>query len=108
MCDQIRQGAKTMDSLLDYLNARVFVPTQVSPQEEPHKAQMTSDTGDLAAGLNAIAVSQDDEAFVAAVENMCQPARQEEESRESPVVLWIAQSTTQTRKPLAGSPEAKV
>ena len=53
-------------------------------------------------------MSQDDEAFVAAVENMCQPARQEEERRESPVVLWIAQSATQTQKPISGNPEAKV
>ena len=106
--DQVRQGAKTMASLLENLNAHAFVPTHVSPQEEAHKAEMISDTGDLAAGLTAIAVSRDDEAFVAAVENMCQPARQEEERRESPVVLWIAQSATQTQKPVSGSPEAKV
>jgi hypothetical protein len=106
--DQVRQGAKTMASLLENLNAHAFVPTHVSPQEEGHKAQMISDTGDLAAGLTAIAVSRDDEAFVAAVEDMCQPARQEEERRESPVVLWVAQSATQTQKPIPGSPEAKV
>src|SRR5690349_19810745 len=66
--DQIRQGAKTMANLLEFLNARAFIPAKVTPQQEADKAQTVADTNDLAMALSGIASSQDDQTFISSVE----------------------------------------
>ena len=105
--DQIRQGAKTMANVLEFLNAHAFIRAKVTPQQEADKAQTIADTNDVALALGAIAASQDDQSFVSSVEKMCLTTRQDEERREGAAVIGIAQSATQNRKPALGSPEAK-